>query len=203
GEEDGQERERQAARGERAADIGRQQGRLRGRGALRGGGERREGAGVRRRRGGGGCGRGDHVQRDVRRGVLRRQAEVVVAGLVAKRGLDGLCAGLQFGGERDLNRPLINGQLAAVREGEGDELVRRVLRGDEIRRRRIERQDRRDDELVERLVRIDVPPFGNRRHGHAADVIAGAAVDRAGERDLLRGRCGGARRERRGVEVDL
>src|SRR3712207_7471559 len=46
----------------------------------------------------------------------------------------------------------------------------------------VEREHGRDRELLGRFVRVDVPPFDDRRDDEAFDVVAGALLDRAFDR---------------------
>jgi hypothetical protein len=92
-------------------------------------------------------------------------------------------AALQFRREGDLNRPFEDGELLSAAEREGVHAVRRVVGGNELGS--IERQLRRDDEVVERLVGVDVPAAFDRGAYDAFDIGRVALGDRAGKLDQL------------------
>jgi len=192
-DEDRQERERKAAGGQRAADVaGEEVGLCRG--VLRGGRQRSEVAGRRRgrRRHTGRRGNLGHV--DVRSRFIGREADAVAAGLVAELRAERGRAGGELGLEADGGRAVVHRQLLAAGELEGLHGVRRIDRiADELRP--LEGEHGRDRELLGRLVRVDVPAVLDLGDDRSFHLVAGALLDRAGDRRLA----GGAA----GREVDL
>src|SRR5205823_2012839 len=91
--------------------------------------------------------------------------------------------GVQLGGESDLNRSFVHRELAAAGEGEAAQDVRRELHAGQIGGFQLERG--RDDEVVERLVRVDMPAIEDGGGDRAADVVAAALLDRAGKLDQI------------------